>query len=90
MNSNMKNKVFSNVTSLSIKAYKYFEDYNKVAAAGERFFQVATLLATGNHIGLQISAEKEGGCSAIAFSDSDDAITAEDYAWVFHGCVRYS
>lgn len=83
----MNKNVFSNVTSLTVKACNYYDEHDNAATAGERFFRAATLLASGNHIGLQVFAEKNSDCSAIAFSDSDNAVTCEDYAWIFHGCA---
>ena len=83
----MNNNVFSNVTFLVVKACSYYDEHDKAETAGERFFQAASLLSSGNHIGLQVFAEQNRGCPAIAFSDSDDAVTSEDYAWIFHGCA---
>ena len=88
MTSNTKNNTFCNVTSLAVKSCgRYFDDCDKPVAVGERFFQAASLLMAGDYLGLQVSAEAENGCTAIAFSGSDVSITQEDYKWIFHGCA---
>lgn len=88
MTNKMKNNTFYNVTSLAVKSYnRYFADCDKPIAVGERFFHAASLLAAGDYLGLQVSAEAENGCSAIAFSCSDLSITLDDYRWIFHDCA---
>lgn len=88
MISNSKNNAFCNVASLAVKSYdRYFDDCDTPVAVSERFCQAASLLPEGDYLGLQVSAESENGCVAIAFSGSDVSITQEDYKWIFHGCA---
>jgi Holliday junction resolvasome RuvABC ATP-dependent DNA helicase subunit len=85
---NVNHIVFSNVTSLTVKAYnRYFGDYDAAIAAGEKFLQTASILAEGDYLGFQLSPDDKTGWSAIAFSGMDVQITQEDYAWIFHDCA---
>ena len=59
---NVNHIVFSNVTSLTVKANnRYFGDYDAAIAAGEKFLQTASILAEGDYLGFQLSPDDKTG-----------------------------
>ena len=54
-------------------------------AAG-RFYRMSRLIGPG-YLGLQVSCAGGGGTEVLSFSN-DEAVTADDHAWIFRSCGK--
>lgn len=55
---------------------------------GKKLFRVANLLPVDKCMGIQMDTDKDGKPHIFAFSDFDEAVTQEDFDWIFEKCAK--
>ncbi len=86
-NSKKKYEGFSlaNEADLVITDDKSSCDSEKIEASVMKFLKSAFVLGDGSYLGYQLSFDKKGRPTEMAFSSPDTPISMEDYNWIFNG-----
>lgn len=80
----MENKVAFTIKEQNVKNYG---STSIACTAGERILNSTAQFREDGYLGWQIIFGENGEVSGVAFSSSDVRVTAEDYDWIFNGCI---
>ena len=85
--------IFDNISRISGAAMLQFQSgssYSATEKAAERFVRTARVLPEGGLLVLQIRTESSGEHKASVSSFPHDAVTLDDYDWIFRQCAAAS